>query len=123
MILDDVRSLLKAAGIDWRIFDTQIPAGSPPAVPDDVIALYEYPGSPPLHVKGTKAPARRQPRFQVVCRSKSAATARAKAEQVFGILPGTSGELSVRALGEPSFLDYDAERRVRIACNYEATRT
>ena len=129
MILADVRAVLQAGNIGWRIYETQIPPGSPPAVPDDLIVLYEYPGSPPVHVKGARTPVQRSPRFQVVCRSKSATTARAKAEEVFGLLSGYSGAVggtayaSIRALGEPFPLDRDADGRARYATNFEAVVT
>lgn len=129
MILTDVRAVLQAGNIGWRMYETQIPDGTPPTVPDDLIALYEYPGSPPEHVKGVRSPVQRKPRFQTVCRSKSATTARAKAEEVLGLLAGFSGVqngtgyASIRALGEPFPLDRDAAGRARYATNFEAVVT
>ena len=129
MILTHVRAILQAGSIVWRIYETHIPAGSPPAVPDDLIVLYEYPGSPPIHVKGVRTPVQRSPRFQVVYRSKSATTARAKAEEGFGLLSGYSGVVggtayaSIRALGEPFPLDRDADGRARYATNFETVVT
>lgn len=132
MILSDVRAILTSGGIGWRVFENQAPAGtSTVPAPNEMIVLYEYPGAPPLHVKGMASPAQRTPRLQVVCFSKilpgsnSFGIARAKAEEVFGLLAGYSGVVngtryaSIRALGEPSPLPNDGDR-VRVSTNFEA---
>ena len=129
MILGDVRAILQAGNIQWRVFENQIPAGTTTVpVPDDLIVLFAYPGGPPEHVKGVSAPVQRSPRFQAVCRSKSWQSAQAKAEQAYGLLAGYSGVVngtgyaSIRALGEPFPLPLDGDK-ARVAINFEAVIT
>ena len=129
MILTDVRAILQAGNVGWRVFEHQIPAGTTTfPVPDDLIVLFSYAGAPPEHVKGVAAPVQRSPRLQVVCRSKSWPNAYAKAEQVFGLLAGYSGltsggeGLGIRALSEPFPLPNDGAY-ARVATNFEAVVT
>lgn len=123
-ILDDVSAHLQTLNLGQPIYS----AGFPATGPDDATALFEYVGAPPLMTKGTKTPALRRTRFQVVCRSKAYKTARDKAETILGTLSGLSGQMgatryaSVRALGEPFPLGVDGSSRQRIAVNYEATK-
>lgn len=128
MILADVRAILQAGNIGWHIFENQIPSNRDFPPPDDLVALFIYPGAPPEHVKGVAVPVRRSPRFQVLCRSKSYPNAYAKAEQVFGLLAGYSGltsggeGLGIRALSEAFPLPNDGAH-ARVATNFEATVT
>ncbi|QIN79597.1 hypothetical protein GBA65_14910 [Rubrobacter marinus] len=129
MILGDVRAILQAGNIGWRVLENQIPAStSTVQVPDELVVLFAYQGGPPGHVKGMSAPVQRSPRFQVVCRSKSWPNAHAKAEQAYGLLAGYSGVVnetkyaSIRALGEPFALPLDGDK-ARVAVNFEAVVT
>ena len=135
MILGDVRAILQAGNIQWRVLENQIPASTTTVqVPDELIVLFSYQGGPPEHVKGVSAPVQRSPRFQAVCRSKitpgvnAYGNAYAKAEQIYGLLAGYSGVVngteyaSIRALGEPFPLPLDGSY-ARVACNFEATVT
>lgn len=99
-----------------------------PDVPDNAVALYQYPGEPPLHVKGQKAPVRRSPRLQVVVRSKSTEpfVAKQKADTIMDLLSGFSGVLygthyqRITALTDPYFLARDTANRHYVTANYEA---
>lgn len=101
-----------------------------PETPSDAFTIWEYPGQPPMHVKGQRAPVMEIPRFQIITRSASYATARAKAERIYRLLAGFSGKLSgvtyerITALQPPAFLDRDSATpaRARFVTNYEAKK-
>jgi hypothetical protein len=122
MILEEVSSYLSTNG------HPSAGLGSLPNTPDDAFALYEYGGSAPMLVKRVQAPVLEYPRFQVITRSKSYATARIKAERIYRLLAGYSGLMGgvgysrVKALQSPFFLDRDDAGRARFVCNYEATK-
>lgn len=128
MILTEISTLLETYGVGTPgvdLFEGFLPPpSSSPAIPEDAVALYEYPGEPPLHVKGRKAPVHELPRFQVLTRSKFYAAARTKAEEIYRILDGFSGEIEgtgygrITALQSPFFLSRDDGNRTLIACNY-----
>jgi hypothetical protein len=98
--------------------------GSLPGTPDDAFALYEYGGEAPQHVKDEQAPVFETPRFQVITRSKSYMTARVKAERIYQLLAGYSGQIEgvryarITALQSPFFLDRDDAGRARFVTNY-----
>lgn len=128
MILDEISTLLETYGIGTPgvdLFEGFLPPpGTSPPVSENAVALYEYPGESPLHVKGRKAPVHELPRVQVITRSKSYAAARTKAEEVYRLLSGYSGEIGgtgygrITALQSPALLQRDEGARVYIVANY-----
>lgn len=132
MILTEISTLLETYGVGTPgvdLFEGFLPPpSSSPAIPEDAVALYEYAGEPPLHVKDRKAPVHELPRVQVVTRSKSYAAARTKAEEVYRLLSGYSGEIGgtgygrITALQAPFFLSRDDGNRTLIVCNYRVLK-
>lgn len=127
MILDEIASLLEINGLG--ILGSSLYLGALPDKPDDAVGCYEYGGEAPLHTKDRRAPVQELPRIQVITRSKSYQSAREKAEEVYRILSGFSGEAGggyygrITALQSPFFLLWDAGGRANIACNYRVRKT
>ena len=121
MLYEAVGSLLQQAGLG--VLRTNILATLADR-PDEAIAVREYPGGPPLHVKGAQAPALRRPRFQVVSRAKSYGAARTRAHSAYSVLSGFVGTIdgtyySIRALQEPFPLGTDESGRHLWTVNFE----
>lgn len=125
MVAEEVATFLQEQGygtLGTNIFLTF------PNLPDDAISVSEYPGEPPVHVRGRKEPSMERPRVQVLVRSKSYRTARARAERIFRLLNGYSGPVSgvgyalISAVQSPFFLSQDEGGRYRIVANYSVLK-
>lgn len=98
--------------------------------PDDCVAIFEYGGSAPDHTMnpdpGTAVS--ETIRVQVLVRSASNASARAKAREIFNKLDHFDGALSgvnyvyISATSSPFYLKRDERERSYYACNYEVTK-
>ena len=132
MLLDAVGAHLAANGIGvvgTSIFLSQIPDS-----PDFAIGIFEYPGLPSTKAFGTTVLIENA-RFQVMVRSSrpgvanAYVTARNKAEAIYVLLDG-AGKLTlsgkayyyIEALGPPSPLTEDENKRQLITCNYSANK-
>ena len=121
MLYEAIGGLLDRSGLGTLKVDILV------ALPDQhnkCIAVREYAGSPPLHVKGAQEPALHRPRVQVVARAEDYDTARTRAHDAYGALSGFAGVLdgsyySIRALQSPFPLGTDDSGRWMFAVNFE----
>lgn len=129
MLLEEIAQLLANGGLG--VLGTTIQRGQFGAdAPEECLAIFTYPGEAPIRVKDRKAALSERPRFQVVVRAKSQASAYRLSQEVFEFLDGFRGYagssgvyyFSVRALQSPFYLDTDDAGRARIACNYRADK-
>lgn len=133
MLLDAIAAHLATNGhgtVGTDIFKSQLPDS-----PDAAIGIFEYPGRPSDKAFGTTVLIE-NPRFQILVRSaregvvaNAYLTARTKAEAIYTLLDGAGNltlsgivYLYIEALQPPFHLEFDANRRAVIACNYEANK-
>ncbi len=124
MLYEAVAGLLAGAGLG--VVNQSILVALPDR-PDEVIAVREYPGSPPIHVKGSQKPALERPRVQVVARAGGFSVARARAHSAYDALSGFSGPVggvhySIRALQSPVPLGVDESGRNLWSVNFEVLK-
>ncbi len=126
MLAEDIAKYLASKGVG--VIGTNL-FSELPSLPDDAAAVREYPGGRPVHVKGQAAPVMRNPRGQMVTRSKDARAARMRAEDCFRHLSGFSGEIGsppyriyIRALQDPFPIGRDESGRERVVFNFEAMK-
>ncbi|MCL5045573.1 MAG: minor capsid protein, partial [Actinobacteria bacterium] len=116
--LDEIAGYLATKGIG--VVGTDIFQSQLPAAPDACVALYETGGFPPeLHA------AVDHPTFQVLCRAKDYAAARAKAEAVYAALHGLTETvlggrryLLIAAMQTPTGIGRDDNGRAEVSCNF-----
>ena len=121
MLYEAVGGLLQQAGLG--VVGQSILVTLPDR-PDEVIAVREYAGAPPVHHKTAREPALRRPRFQVVSRSNVYGTARTRAHRAYAVLSGFTGTIdgvyySIRALQEPFPLGADGNGKHLWTVNFE----
>lgn len=101
-----------------------------PDSPDVAVAVYEYPGSPPVETMGAGGPALDRPRIQVMCRAGRddyptardlALAARTALAAVVDQTVGTVHLLRVASTGSVLPLGNDDKERPRVAVNFEVT--
>lgn len=125
-LLPDISSRLDSQGRGTR--GTDIFVSKSPDSPDNVIVIYEFMGQEPYNAMGPSgtAPYVKRPRFQVVVRNTSYASAQTLADQIFSDLhwfKGTIGSttyLLIRALNQPFSIGEDENNRAQLACNYRS---
>jgi len=132
VLLDALAAHIAANGhgvVGTDLFKSQIPDS-----PDFAIGLFEYPGLPSTKAFGTTVLIENA-RFQVMVRSSRPGTANAyvtarnKAEAIYVLLDG-AGKLTlsgkvyyyIEALGPPSPLGEDDNKRQLITCNYAVNK-
>ncbi|MFO7253131.1 MAG: minor capsid protein [Actinomycetes bacterium] len=123
MLLDDIASYLASQGI------TGVYKGYMPDQPDDLVALFEYAGSPTELTMGEGDPVVERPGLQVRVRNRSYPAGRAKIGEVVDALHGLAGAtingtryLLVRALQSPASLGLDAKNRSEFVVNFEVVK-
>ena len=121
MLYEAVAGLLQQAGLG--VVKQSILVALPNS-PDEVIAVREYPGSPPIHHKTAQEPALKRPRFQVIARAGSWDAARMRAHSAYAALSGFAGTIdgtyySIRALQEPFPLGTDGNGKHLWTVNFE----
>ena len=120
MMLADVATALQTAGVGTK--GTDIFQGEKPATPDNLVALFEYGGSPPpLTFTGTKL---EEPGLNVWIRNKVYPAGREKAQAVFDALHGnriaaTTGRiLLMKANQSPEGMGKDESGRHEWVINF-----
>jgi hypothetical protein len=107
-----------------------LPGYELPDMPNDAMAVQEYAGARPWHVKGVQAAEIENPRFQILVRSgaRNYVGGRQLIEDAYTFLDGFSGVLSgveyvsIRAIQSPFPLGRDENGRWRFACNFEVLK-
>lgn len=126
MLLDEIASRLDSQLAELTE-GTNLFKGRLPDTPDTCVAVFEYQGRRPEHLLGNDN-AWRYPRFQVLVRAPSYATARSLAESCYLACTFTDVTISsvrymrCEPLADPFALPRDANERAIIACNFEAWR-
>lgn len=125
-LLEELDSRLTGSGLvggatGWALFKSFLPAD-----PDQVVVLYELPGSPPEAKVDIDRPG-----FQVRVRGAKMGyeAARAKAEAIYldlhkftGLLLGTY-YVAILAAGHPALLGYDQNERPELVQTFNVTRS
>lgn len=121
MILNDMAQILQNNGLG--VVSSDLFYARMPDQPDDAVCLYEYAGRAPTYVHSGLSYT--SPGLQVVVRSKSYATAKAKIENIFTVLQGltniTVGDktyLRVDPQQSPFPMGPDENERHRLAVNF-----
>lgn len=127
-VLDELATHLQTAGvgiIGTSLFKGGIPADAPlVAIQDDLVALVEIPGLPPVHVHSAVQASFENPVCQILVRGQpyGYAGARAKAQAAFVALDGLSNVdlngiryLWIQSLQSPFFLRTDELSRPILA--------
>lgn len=124
MMLSDIASALQTAGAGTK--GTDLFQGEKPDTPDNLVALFEYGGSPPpLVFTGTKL---ELPGLNVWIRNKSYPTGRAKAQAVFDALhgkaiSGTTGKILLcKANQSPEGMGKDETGRHEWVINFSVIK-
>lgn len=123
MLLDEIRTFLLASDV------TPVYLANLPPTPADVVALYEYAGLAPEYVLDDPLMSVERPRFQIVARSASHATARLTLERAYRALGRVANQTiggtwyrRIRPLTSgPTELEPDNSRTV-LAWNFEAEK-
>jgi hypothetical protein len=101
-----------------------------PETVDNCVALYENSGAPPNFTMGSNnLPKLERPQVQALIRNTSYTTGRDLAENVYRALTQVSNQtinsnsyLRVEALGVPSVIERDTNRRVLFSVNFDVVR-
>lgn len=101
-----------------------------PETVDNCVALYENSGAPPNFTMGSNnLPKLERPQVQALIRNTSYTTGRDLAENVYRALTQISNQtinsnsyLRVEALGVPSVIERDTNRRVLFSVNFDVVR-
>ncbi len=123
MLLDDIANLLQSKGIGTVNID--IFKGYKPDQPDNIVALFEYAGSPMELTMGNDDPTLERPGLQVWVRNYLYPAGRAKIEQIVDALHGEAeltlnGDryLLIRANQSPESMGMDANNRSEFVVNF-----
>lgn len=123
MLLDDIATYLASKGISG------VQKGFLPDQPDDVVAIFEYAGSPMELTMGTGDPVLERPGLQVRVRNKSYSSGRTKIGDVVDKLHGLAGQalsgtkyLLIRASQSPAALGLDQNNRSEFVVNFEVLK-
>jgi hypothetical protein len=125
MMLDVISTFLQDQGIGLK--GTNLFYGSMPDTPDDAVCCYEYAGrSPMMTLAGDSV---ESPGLQIVARSKSYVSARAKIDQIQVALSGLANQTIqgekywlILANQSPIPLGPDEQGRHKLALNFEVLR-
>jgi len=133
-VLNDVAAFLSAQGLGTVGVDIFI--GFLPATPTPCCAVFEYGGSAPSGGFGTYGTVYEKPAVQVVFRGspEDYLGPRTKAQTAFralhavapgalpGVTPSTPNYLLITPNQQPFIMERDANRCVKIACNYSCEK-
>ena len=125
-LLEDISLRLDTQGRGTR--GTNLFISRSPDSPDNVVVVWEFMGQEPYNTMGPSgtAPYVKRPRFQIVVRNTSYASAQTLADQIFTDLHWFSGTIDstdyllIRALDQPFSIGEDENRRAQLACNYRS---
>jgi hypothetical protein len=127
LLLDDIAGYLQTQGIGTVGKD--LFKGYMPDQPDNMIALFEYAGSPMELTMGTGDPTLERPGLQVRVRNKLYPVGRAKVEQVVDVLHGLTEQvlggkryLLIRANQSPESIGLDASNRSELVVNFSVLK-
>jgi hypothetical protein len=126
MLLDDIAAYLQAQGIGT--VGTDIHKGFLPDQPDDLVALFEYAGSP-TELTMCDAPALERPGLQVRVRNRTYPAARATIAAAVDALHGLADVtldgtryLLIRANQSPASIGLDQNNRSELVCNFNVIK-
>lgn len=126
LLLDDIASYLASFGVGT--VGTDIYKGFMPDQPDNLVALFEYAGSP-TELTMCDSPTLERPGLQVRVRNISYAAGRAKIEAIVDILHGLGNTvlgstryLLIRANQSPESLGLDANNRSEFVVNFSVLK-
>jgi hypothetical protein len=125
-LLEDISLRLDDQGRGTR--GTDIFISQSPDAPDNLIVIWEMLGQEPYNAMGPSgtAPYVKRPRFQIMVRNTSYASAQTLSDQIFSDLhwfAGTIGSteyMLIRALNQPHSAGEDENRRAQLMCNYRS---
>ena len=111
MLLDDMGLYLSDNSVGTLATDLWL--GNLPEDTDNVVAVFEYEGEPPLNTMNPDPgnAISEFPRVQILVRNTSYTTARTKMNDIFKLLDGYTGEQNgvrykvIKALGSPGLLE------------------
>lgn len=94
------------------------------------VALYEEGGTTGMYTQGSSnLPKFERPQLQLIVRNTSYSTGRSLADTVYRLLTQVANQtingtkyLRIEALGTPSVMERDANRRVLFVCNFDVVR-
>ena len=127
-LADDLADVISSGGVGT--VGTDIFKGIAPSTPDELTAIFETGGGPPVHAMsaGPATALMERPHVQVLTRALRADSARKRASDANRLLDALQRSVngvryhSVYALQAPFFLRRDEAGRVEYACNYEIVR-
>lgn len=127
MLLDDIAGYLQTQGVG--IVGNDLFNGYMPDQPDNLVALFEYAGSPMELTMGTGDPTLERPGLQVRVRNNLYPSAKAKIEAIVDVLHGLtetviSGKryLLIRANQSPASMGLDANNRSEFVVNFSVLK-
>ena len=125
MLLPDIANKLQGLGIGTKGADLFM--GTMPDMPDNLIALYEYPGEG--RSLAWNSTTREAPNLQVLVRNKSYDAGRTKIEQIVNALHGlanttlgTTIYLLIKAIQSPGLLTRDSSNRAIFVVNFSINK-
>ena len=125
-LLEDISLRLDGQGRGTR--GTDIFISQSPDAPDNIVVIWELMGQEPYYSMGPSgtAPYVQRPRFQIMVRNTSYASAQTLADQIFTDLHWFAGTIDstdymlIRALNQPYSAGEDENRRAQLMCNYRS---
>ncbi len=127
LLLDDIASYLASFNIGK--VGTDIHKGFLPDQPDNLVALFEYAGSPMELTMGDGDATLERPGLQVRVRNTSYPVGRAKIDQVVDVLHGLANVtlggkryLLIRANQSPASMGLDANNRSEFVVNFSVIK-
>ena len=126
----DINDMLVNESSLGLTFGTNLFIGKEPATPETCATIFDTPGRPPLlTLEGKETTQYYYPSIQIRVRSNSYITGWNLIHDIKVYLHGIAGEAwngthydVVKCIGEPSFLDWDRNDRVRFVSTYQIQR-
>jgi hypothetical protein len=125
MLLPDIANKLQILGVGTK--GTDLFMGTMPDTPDNLVALYEYPGEG--RSLAWNSITRESPNLQALVRNKSYDAGRTKIEQIVNALHGlanvtlgTTKYLLINSIQSPGLLQRDSSNRAIFVVNFSVNK-
>ena len=130
-VVEDIKDMLEAESALGLTLGTNLFLYKEPAVPDNVVSVFETPGMPPIGLLDSDTDTKHyeKPSAQIRIRHKTSTGGFALAYQIQGVLQVIANETwgdyyyaLIYAVSNPYMIDWDENNRIRIVLNFNIQR-